>query len=850
MNAARWEQIGELFLSALELPPEQRTAYLAGAVDDPVMSSEVLSLLEAHEGRGRLDSIADQLHGLRPAAASVSVADLLDRLGPALGDRYRVERELGRGGMAIVLLAEDLKIPRKVALKVLQPDLALGIGPSRFLQEIAIAANLAHPHILPLHDSGEVDGLLYYVMPYVEGESLRDRLRREGPLSVEDALRIARQVADALSYAHHHGVVHRDIKPENILLEAGHAVVSDFGIARAMTAAGGDELAEARFVLGTPAYMSPEQARGATELDGRSDIYSLGCLLYEMLASHPPYSGATAQEILARHALDPVPTVKAGGTPVPEAVERAITRALAKQPADRFATATQFAMALAAAAQAARPGRRARLVSAALVLAVFGAAFAVGARTFVARPPAARSIAVVPFVNLSAVPESSEYFSDGITNELIGALAQVPGLRVPAASSAFALKGRGLSVRQVAETLGVATVLEGSVRRAGTGLRITAQLVNAADGYQLWSSSYDREIRSVRDVLVIQNEIAHAIVRALQIEMGGGDTTPLVRRSTDNPEAYDLYLRGRYFWARRTGPEIKKAIEYFSRAIERDPGYALAHSGLADAYFVAATHRTIEPEIAFPRAKAAAFKALALDSSVAEAHVSLGRVFTNYEWDLAGAERAFRRAIALNPSYSVAHSWYGVWLLRPLGRFEEAIREVRLGMQLDPLAPFMHNNLGIVLYYARRQDEAIEEFRQALEAVPDWAYAHFCLARAYRAKGMLGEALAEYQTALRLNPNHAEVLAEIGSLYATTGRRREAIKVLEQVRARGDPELVEGFAGLYLALGEKDSALATLDRAFATRPATLRNLKVSPIWDPLRGEPRFRNLLRKLRLER
>ncbi len=849
MNAARWAQIGELFLSALELPPEQRTAYLAGAVDDPVISSEVRSLLEAHEGRGRLDSIADQLHGLRPAAASVSVTDLLDRLGPALGDRYRVERELGRGGMAIVLLAEDLKIPRKVALKVLQPDLARGIGPSRFLQEIAIAASLAHPHILPLHDSGEADGLLYYVMPYVEGESLRDRLRREGPLSVEDALRIARQVADALSYAHHHGVIHRDIKPENILLQAGHAVVSDFGIARAMTAAGGDELAEARFVLGTPAYMSPEQATGATELDGRSDIYSLGCLLYEMLASQPPYSGATAQEILARHTLDPVPTVKARRAAVPEAVARVITRALAKQPADRFATATQFAMALAAPPQATRPGRRARVVSAALVLAVLGGAFAVAARTFVGRPPAVRSVAVVPFVNLSADPESSEYFSDGITEELISALAQVPGLRVPAATSAFALKGRGLSVRQIAETLRVATVLEGNVRRAGTGVRITAQLINASDGYHLWSRSYDREIGSVRDVLAVQNEIAHAIVGALQIELAGGDTMSLVRRFTDNSEAYDLYLRGRYFWARRTGPEIKRAIEYFGRAVEQDPSYALAYSGLADAYLVAARQRHIEPELAFPRAKAAALKALALDSSVAEAHVSLGRVLTNYEWDLTGAEQAFRRAIALNPSYSVAHSWYGVWLLRPLGRFDEAIREVRIGMQLDPLAPFIHNNLGIVLYDARRYDEAIEEYRRALEAVPDWAFAHFCLGRAYRAKGMLGEALAEYQTALRLNPNDAEVLAEIGSFYATTGRRREAIKILEQARARGDPNLVASFAGLYLALGEKDSALAALERAFATQPATLRTLKVAPTWDPLRGEPRFRNLLRKLGLE-
>ena len=344
MTPSQWERIDALFTAALERPPEQWGAYLA-AVEDSDLSGEVRSLLRAHEGRGRLDSIADELSGLRPAAASVRLADLVGRLSAALGDRYRVERELGRGGMAIVLLAHDMKHRRNVALKVLQPDLATSIGPARFLQEIAIAAQLAHPHILPLHDSGEAGGLLYYVMPYVEGESLRGRLTREGRLALADALQITREVADALGYAHRLDIVHRDIKPENILFEAGHAVVSDFGIARAMTAAGGADLAEAGMVVGTPTYMSPEQAAGGG-VDGRSDLYSLGCVLYEMVAGEPPFSGATAHTVLRQHRTAEPPSLLARRVGVPEVVAAVVRRVLAKHPGDRFPTASRFAEAL------------------------------------------------------------------------------------------------------------------------------------------------------------------------------------------------------------------------------------------------------------------------------------------------------------------------------------------------------------------------------------------------------------------------------------------------------------------------------------------------------------------------
>ena len=761
-------------------------------------------------------------------------------LEAALADRYVIERELGRGGNAVVYLAHDIKHDRKVALKVLSPELA--VRSERFLREIQIAAKLTHPHILGLHDSGEAAGLLYYVMPYVEGESLRERLNREKQLPVEDAVRITRDVASALGEAHAQGVVHRDIKPENILLtKSGDAVVADFGIARALTAAGGGGTAtEAGLAAGTPAYMSPEQGSGGAEVDARGDVYSLGCVLYEMLAGHPPFAGETAQEIVARHTLDPVPSLRAARPGVPRAVERAVAKALAKVPADRFASAAEFAGALAG------PRRRLPVYAAVGVLVL--AAGGMVARQTLFRSPVEQSVAVLPFANLSA-DSGSEYFSDGMTEELINALVQVPGLRVPARTSAFAFKGKTADIREIGRQLSVVHVVEGSVRRAGSTVRISVQLINVADGYHLWSNTYDRQVRRVQDVLGIQDEIARAIVAALEIKLARGDTAPLVRRSTDNPEAYDLYLRGRYFWSRRTGPDIKKAIEYLSRAIARDSSYAVAYSGLADAYLVEGNSNFIAPRIAFPRARAAALKALALDETLAEAHVSLGRLLVNYDWDPPRAEREFRRAIALNPGYALAHIWYALWMLRPQGRLDEALREARIGLRLDPLAPYMHRLVGNVLQAARRYDEAIEQHRRALEILPDWAGAHASLGDAYRGKGMLRDALAEYQRAQDLNPSDGN-RAAIGRLDAETGRRNEAARILDQLRTRPDTEITwQAVAVIYVALGETDSALASLERAYQAAPASLASLKIGEMWDPLRSEPRFTNLLRKLGLQ-
>src|SRR5437667_2493329 len=502
------------------------------------------------------------------------MSGLLGRLQVALAERYSIERELGHGGMATVYLAEDLKHRRLVALKVLSPDLAASLGTDRFLREIDIAARLTHPHILPLHDSGEADGLLYYVMHYVEGESLRGRLNRERQLPLEDALHITAEVADALDYGDSHDVLHRDSKPENILFQSGHAVVSDFGIARALGVAGVSRVTGTGIAVGTPGYMSPEQAGGVEQPDGRSDLYSLGCVLYEMLAGDPPFTGWSAGAILARQAAGPVPRLRTVRDTVPDWVEQAVTRALAKAPADRFATAADFIAALI----------QPRTVTG-----------AEPAAALVQPPAAANSIAVLPFLNMSADPEN-EYFSDGMTEEIVHALSAVGSLRVASRTSSFAFKGATQNIRTIGEKLQVRTVLEGSVRRADTKLRVTAQLINAADGFHLWSATYEREMK---DVFAIQDEIARAIVTALKLKLTDEPSLALVEPRTASVEAYALYLKARYFWRRKSASGLKKGIEYFQQAIAVDPGYSLAYAGLADSHIARGYYVYLPPNYLF-----------------------------------------------------------------------------------------------------------------------------------------------------------------------------------------------------------------------------------------------------------
>ena len=750
------------------------------------------------------------------------VSDIATRLRAALGDRYLIEDEIGRGGAATVYLAEDVKHERKVAIKVLRPDTGhSGYEPQRFLREIRIAARLSHPQILPLHDSGEHDGLLYFVMPYAGCESLRDRLEREGPLPVDVALRIARAVAGALAYAHRLDVIHRDIKPENILLQEGEPVVADFGVATALSAAGGDNVyvTDRNFAVGTPAYMSPEQASGEAGLDGRADQYSLACVLYEMLAGRAPFAGSGARATMARHAIETPAPVRTHRPTVPVAVERALERALAKSPAERFPTMADFIAALTDpvpdVTAAGIPGSD------------------------------ARAIAVLPFINASADPDN-EYFSDGMTEELITALTKVEGLHVASRTSVFAVKGAREDVRTLGARLNVSAVLEGSVRRAGNRLRITARLTGVGDGRTLWSERYDRELA---DVFAIQDEIARTIVDTLRSTLleDLGDLVPV--RYTANIKAYNLYLKGRYSWNRRTQSAITEGIRHFEAAIAEDAGYALAYTGLADSYALQIDYRGSPVQEGLERARAEAERALALDETLAEAHTSLAWVVFIYDWDWPLADRHFRRALELNPRYSVARQWYA-WLQVAMGQTELALAEGRRAIALDPASVSIRRSMGWLHYYARQPEQALEHLRRALAMNPTAEENHRLLGLAYLQSGQWDAAAAAFREAIALSDSPALAVAGLGAVAAGRGRPDEARAVLADLAKMAEAGYVSpvAFVMVYAALGDADSAFDWLDRAVDERRGWLVYLNVEPMLDPLRGDPRFRRLLQRMRL--
>ena len=660
--------------------------------------------------------------------------DSLNRLKLAFEDRYRIERELGQGGMATVYLAHDLKHHRKVAIKVLHPELVAALGAERFLREIETTANLRHPHILPLYDSGEAGGFLFYVMPLVEGESLGDRLQRERQLPLDDALQIVREVADALSYAHNRGVIHRDIKPDNILLDGGHAVVADFGIARAVSAAGAETLTRTGTSIGTPTYMSPEQSAGERTLDGRSDLYSLACVLYEMLAGQPPFTGPTAQSLIHQHMVAPPPDITHARPSLPGGLASVLTRALAKNPADRFRSMTEFAAALltggVSTAPSLAPRRKLRWAPVAVVLlflAVAGWWATTRGRT--ARPTngmpneAVPSIAVLAFTDLSA-DQAGEYLGDGIAETLINALSRIAGLRVTARSSAFSFKGRTVDVRSIGSQLGVRTVLEGSVQQVGTRLRVSARLINATDGFQLWTEKYDR---TVNDVFAVQDEVARAIVTALAVKLGPDSAQRIVREGTTDHTAYDAYLLGRFQWNKRTIDGLQKAAAYFEQAVRADSGYAPAWAGLADSYMLSTPRDYAVPgmtaEEALRRAEVAARRAITLDPRMAEPHASLAFV-SQGRGDWRGAEREYQRAIALNPQYASAHQWYASNLLLR-GRSDEGLTEIQQAAALDPLSPIIGVELATQLSILGRMSEASALFARVTQLHPDFPNGHY-----------------------------------------------------------------------------------------------------------------------------
>jgi serine/threonine protein kinase/Flp pilus assembly protein TadD len=718
------------------------------------------------------------------------MTDLLSQLRQSVADRYAIEREVGRGGMATVFLAQDRRHGRPVALKVLHPQLATALGPDRFLREIQIAARLQHPHIVPLYDSGQAGDLLFYVMPFIPGESLRQRLDREPQLPLEDAVRIARGVAAALDYAHRQQIVHRDIKPENVMLHEGEAVVTDFGIAKAVTAAAADSLTQTGTSIGTPAYMSPEQAGGEAELDGRSDIYSLGAMLYEMVAGSAPFIGPTLQAIISKLFTDTPRPIRELRAEVPDWLESAVFRCLEKPATARFATASQLAQALT---------------------------WPAGTSTPPGMPSGStggKSIAVLPFVNMSADPEN-EYFSDGIAEEIINALSKVQALQVAARTSSFAFKGKNEDIGAIGRKLKVATVLEGSVRKAGKQLRVTAQLINVTDGYQLWSERYDRQLE---DVFAIQDEIAGNIVKALRVVLSDDEKRAIERAPTEDVKAYEYYLRGRQYFHqfRRTG--MQSARRMFERAIETDPQFALAHAGLADC--CAFLYMYWDGSKAnLDGADSASRKALELDPDLAEAHASRGFALAlNRQYDDARPE--FETAIRLNPKLYEAHYLYARALFQE-GRAEEAVLQYEEASRVRPedyqallLMQSPLNSLG-------RHDDALAVLRRGMVVI---------------------------EHHLELNPDDARALYLGGAALMQLGDRQRALDWARRayVIDPSDPGVLYNVACVYSLGGMIDEAIGCLDTAIANGFGHREWLLHDGDLDAIREDPRFKALLEKL----
>ncbi len=780
------------------------------------------------------------------AAASNDQTAPIDSLQPlrvALRGRYEIQKEIGQGAFATVYLARDCRHERQVALKVLNADPTSDAGEIRFIREIRLLAGLQHPNILPLHDSGHVEALLYYVMPFVSGETLRAKIHRERLLSIDAAVSIAREAADALGCAHGQGIIHRDIKPENILLSGGHAIVADFGIARAIDIAGVRQLTRTGLGgPGTPAYMSPEQLLGDNPLDGRSDIYSLGCVLYEMLTGKPPFAG---KEGFVKRFTEPAPLPSATRKEVEPWLDEIVETALARNPTDRYETAAELVKALNGQSSS-RTGSRSERGGQQRSTSGQGGRVPYSppeGTARVVREVEQASIGVLPFTNMSNNPEN-EYFSDGITEEILNALTRIPALKVAARTSSFALKGKSLDINEIGERLKVKTILEGSVRRVGQRVRITAQLINAADGYHLWSERYDRD---VEDVFEIQDEIARTIVDRLKVKLGNAEYEAIGSGQTENVEAYELYLRGRHCWNRwQLWGMMEKAIGYFEAALAKDPDYALAHHGLADAYSTIGLYAFAPAIEVMPKAKAAALRAVELAPELADAWTSLGFVHM-LSWEWKAAESALLRAIDINPRHASARTVHS-WVLAILGHHPEALEEARRGRELDPQA---RSGLpAFVWYHGRQYDEAIVECERGLEIDPTSFLSLLVLSLSYAGKGQFDDAVQHAQRGVSLAPGSDFMRALLGTVYARAGQHEAAHAILSDLIERSTRSYVSPIlmSWIFANLQDPDKAFEWLGKAYDERTCTLGSGIGYAIYDQIRDDPRFDELVHKLGL--
>jgi len=780
-------------------------------------------------------------------------------IGRTLG-HYRIVEKIGAGGMGVVYRAHDEKLARDVVLKVLPEHVVSdSAARERLLHEARTASALNHPHSCTIHEVGEADGQIFIAMEYVEGHPLSALISSEG-LPAESVIRYGIQVADALEHAHQRGVVHRDLKSSNVVITPeGRAKILDFGLARhldkELTAATRSRLslAEAGSVVGTLQYMAPEVLQGKAA-DARSDVWSLGATLYEMAAGALPFRGETGFELTSAILRDSPRSLPAS---VPAGLGTVIQHCLAKTPGERYQRAGEVRAALetlqsgvhvpTAPLPTARASRRRLLGLGAGVLAlVVLVALAWGWRDRLFGPAAPRiqSLAVLPLENLSGNPEQ-EYFSDGMTEALITELSKIKALKVISRTSVMQYKDVRKPLPEIARELGVDGVVEGSVLQVGKRVRVTAQLIHAATDKHLWADKYDRELR---DILALQSEVAHAIAREIKISVAPEEGTRLAKARPVNPEAHEAYLKGRYFWNKRTEEALETSLEYFGQAIEKDPDYAAAYAGLADSYLHLAHYSGVPPQEAMAKAEAATLKALEIDPQLAEAHASLGHL-RMHEWDWSASEKEFRRAIELNPNYSIVHYWYA-GLLAQLGRHPEAATEFDRALELDPLSLIINERAGASRYMARQYDLAIEQFQRTLAMDPYFVPARQSLGLAYVQKGLYDEAIQELKAAKDLPGAGARGAVFLAYAYAVSGESGRALGIMNELKRATGPSRLPSYevAAVHAALGKKDQAFAWLEKAYRERDSWLVFVKVEPMFDPLHDDPRFFSFLRRMNL--
>ena len=893
MTPDRWQQITSIFQAVLDRPPGERAAFVdERCAGDEELQREVQDMLSSHE----------QASGFIEEPA-MNVAARLTPNGPSLVGKlishYRVLSLVGSGGMGEVYLAEDTGLGRRVALKLLPEDVAKDRQRvNRLQQEARAASNLNHPNILTIHEIGQVGSRHFIATEFIDGETLRQRLNKE-PMELGALLQVAVDIASALAAAHAAGIIHRDIKPDNVMIRRDRIVkVLDFGLAKltprnAASVETEDPTkllvnTEPGVVMGTANYMSPEQARGV-EVDARTDIWSLGAVLYEMVTGHVPFEGETPTDVLSLILQKQPPPIARYSADVPEELERIITKSLVKDRDDRYQTIKDLLIDLqrlrrqldlkeelertvapheavdptvtanqkhTTVAEVPQPTstassaeyivgevkrhKRAVLIGVAAIIIAAVAIYVYNSRA----GRQIHSLAVLPMVNGTGDP-NSEYLSDGITESLIDSLAQLPNLQVKSLNSVSRYKGHDTDAQTIGRELGVEAVVTGRVMQRGDGLVVSVEMVNVNDNNRLWGARYDRKLS---DLVAVQNEISREVLNKLRLRLTGEQEKRATNRYTENTEAYQLYLRGRYHWNRRALDDLWKGLESFQRAIELDPNFALAWSGLADSYAAMALGGPFGPFFRPPMPLAevrskwgpAARRAVELGPDLAETHTSLGLGLEWLEWDLPAAEREYKRALELNPDYATAHQRYGVYLVAS-GRNEDGLAELRRALALDPASLPINADLGNFSCLSGKLDEGIEQLKKTIELAPTWPRAHVLLSNCYLEKGMWNEAIEEIQG------TGAPGFVVRARMYAATGKRDEALKIIAEMKQRPNVSPM-GLANVYNALGEKDQTFEYLEKAYAEGAPLLRALQTGKIWDPLRSDPRFKDLLKRMRL--